>query len=343
MGSRVAIFKTPKDSSQDSDKLHELYWNRAELKKAYAEARDEQYRLNKRIEEERGSRARIEQKLENLENLLIDPEWVHTVAVHYQLRALNNRLKRRMGRFAEQLKQQREQRQHQKILSEWNARRSGASQKVEQEIGKLRLRSQALEERVLDEQSRYDSMNVLARLFKKGSLSAALTAANDELAELRQQEQACLQRLEELRGAPPPDQQGLDVAAKRSINFMIIAFAQQLFILFGDDGLAGLVKEAGDKSVGGIQYGTREECERLLDRIRERWNAFDNVMDYVDVLQQRARLLSEKALFSQQEDTVPVAATVAGVIEFGVGGTTSYRDGNLLGENYWDIGKVLSR
>ena len=51
---------------------------------------------------------------------------------------------------------------------------------------------------------------------------------------------------------PPPESKGLDVSNKRSINLMILAFAQQLYLQFGDNDFATLVKEASEKSVGSV-------------------------------------------------------------------------------------------
>ena len=68
-----------------------------------------------------------------------------------------------------------------------------------------------------------------------------------------------------IRERTPPDNQGLDISAKRSINLMIVAFAQQLYIHFYDAGIAHQIKEATDKSVGAIKYGTRQECAELLE------------------------------------------------------------------------------
>ena len=343
MSTRAAFLGTAKETEQDSDKLLDLYWNRAELKKAYAEAQKQQHRLQKRIDEEKGVSERLKQKLEHLESLLIDPEWIFSVTVHYQLRALNERCKQRLSAFAEQLKQQREKRQHQKLLDTWNSRRAGQARDVESKLGSIRLKAQQCDEQTLDEENQLEAMGFIKRLFKGKECRQRISALNETRAVLEAKERELLGRLEELQGVEPPEQQGLDLAAKRSINFMIVAFAQQLYLLFDDDNLASLVKESGDKSVGAIQYGSKDDCDRILADIKARWNAFDNIMDYTDILQQRARLLSDKALFMKEDDAVPVAATLATIIAFNESGGVSARNGNLLGENYWDVTKVLSR
>ena len=67
MTSLTAIFGSSNeksdDSEQESEKLLNLYWNRAELKKEFAELRDENVRLQERVAEQEGAAVRAEQKL----------------------------------------------------------------------------------------------------------------------------------------------------------------------------------------------------------------------------------------------------------------------------------------
>ena len=68
---------------------------------------------------------------------------------------------------------------------------------------------------------------------------------------------------------PPPENKGLDVSNKRSINLMIMAFAQQLYLQFGDSDFAALVKEASEKSVGSTNYGNQHECCKNVDCFKD--------------------------------------------------------------------------
>ena len=110
LGSLAALFGSSEveDTGQDSAKLMDLYWNRAELKKAYADARNEHFRLKDRIKKQEGATARVQQKLDHIEDLLIDPESAFNVLVFYQLRGLSMRCESKLALFAEQLKLQRE-------------------------------------------------------------------------------------------------------------------------------------------------------------------------------------------------------------------------------------------
>ena len=69
MSSLTAIFGNSAEKTQDSDKLMDLYWNRAELKKEFAGMRKEQWRLKDLVKEQEGATARLQQKLDYLESL----------------------------------------------------------------------------------------------------------------------------------------------------------------------------------------------------------------------------------------------------------------------------------
>jgi len=126
------------------------------------------------------------------------------------------------------------------------------------------------------------------------------------------------------------------------INFMILAFAQQLYLHFSADDLAGMAKQAAEKSVGAVNYGGKEECDVIVSRVDQRVNSFDKATDFADILQQRAKLIAENADFRNGDDAIPVSSTISTV--FGINDKSVIRteDANLLGENYWNLATILS-
>ena len=343
MASLTAIFGQAGDRSQDSEKLLHLYWNRAELKKQFAGMRKEQYKLRDQIKQQEGATARLQQKLDHLEQLLIDPQWAGNVVVFYQLRGIALHCQRKLSKFAEQLKQQREQRRHNSQLVQWNEERAREAKLLEREVVATREFVQRVDERMQAERDRLMAMSGFLKLFRRRSVTAVLDRMAKQIAEARQREETLIQKLEDLKTRQPPENQGLDVASKRSINFMILSFAQQLLLLFADDDLAAMAKEASEKSVGAINYGNRQECEQLIARIRKRSESIDKSSDFAAILQKRAQMIGERALFRSDSDTVPLAAAVSTVFDIDADGGITRTDVNMLGENYWGIAKVLSR
>jgi hypothetical protein len=339
----TAIFGSTEDKSQDSDKLLQLYWNRAELKKEFASMRKEQFRLQDRVKQQEGATARLQQKLDHLEDLLLDPDWAHNVVTFFQLRGLAIRCERKLARFAEQLKQQREQKQHSSLLVNWNEERTREVRLLERKLREQRDNVHMLEDRLQAERHRLLSMSGFLRFFRRRSVTAALDSLAEQIETARQGEAQIVASMEEVSARTPPENQGLDVASKRSINLMILAFAQQLYLHFADDRLSAMAKEASDKSVGAINYGSREECDVLLQRVRKRREVMEQSNDFAAVLQKRARLIGENAQFRNETDAVPIAGSASVVFNIDSNGLVRESEANLLGENYWGISKVLSR
>jgi len=321
----------------------ELYWNRAGLKKEFAGMRKEQFRLKDVIKDQEGSKARLQQKLDHLEDLLVDPQLAHNVIVFYQLRGLGRKCERKVAKFAEQLKQQREQKRHKSILAEWNATLAEEASGVKAQLLEKRDAVLQLEDQLQSEQRRLASMSGFKRLFSGRSAMRLIDSLATQLEVTGQDEQMLRDALDEIKNRQPPDHQGLEIPAKRSINLMIIAFAQQLYLHFSASDIADLIKESTEKSVGAINYGTRYECDQLLDRIHKSIESMEQSADFVDVLQKRAKMLGEIAKFPGSNDAVPIPGTVATVFQIDANGVVNKSEANIVGENYWGISKIFSR
>ena len=343
MSSLAAIFGNSQEKSQDSEKLLHLYWNRAALKKEFAGMRKEQFRLQDKIKQREGIAARLQQKLDHLEELLLDSDWAHHVIVFYQLRGLALRCQRKLTKFAEQLKQQREQKQHNRLLVSWNEERTREARGLERQISEIRATVQQLEDRLQAEHHRLNTMSGFLKIFRRRSVTAILSDVAEQITVAQQKEENLLRQVEEIQNRKPPDTEGLDIPSKRSINLMIIAFAQNLFLTFSDEELAAMAKEASDKSVGAINYGTHDECYQLLAKIYKRIEMMEQASDFAESLQRRSKLLAEKADFRNDTDVVPVAGTVTTLYDIDNNGLVKESETNILGENWWGISKVLSR
>lgn len=344
MTSLTAIFgSSPEKPEEDSDKLLNLYWNRVELKKEFAELRKERFRLQDRIKQHEGATARVQQKLDHIESLLLDPEWVYSAIIYYQFRSLNMRCKSKLAKFAEKLKQQREEKQHGHLLAEWNDGRAQEVAEVEHRIGQQRIQGQVLEDQLQAARHRLMSMNGFLRIFRGRSIAATIDELSEYIETTRREEENLLRQYDEIQKRQPPETRGLDIQTKRLINYMILAFAQQIYLHYSDNDLVTLAKEAGAKSLGAVRYGGRGECELLLGRIIERTESFENSPDFADDLQLRAKRIADKAVFRIEGDAVPVSASITTLYIVGEDGVVKEEDADLLGENYWDLAKILSR
>jgi hypothetical protein len=341
--SLTGLFKAEPEEVQDNDKLVDLFRNRAELKKEFATLRNEKFQLQDRIKQHEGATARVQQKMDHLESLLLDREWVHNVVAFYQLRRLAAHCNVKLSRFAEEIKQQREQRVQSKVVGEWNEQRSEQASGVERQIGELRLQTQLLEDRLQAERHKLVTMNGITKMFRSNTLESDIEEIVARIDVGQAKERELLEALDDIHNLTPPDHEGLDNATKRSINFMILAFTQQLYLHFEEDNLAAMAKESSEKSVGAINYGTKYECDEIIERIEKRWDSMESVTDFAEVMQKRAQLLADRAMFRNDDEVVPTSGSVAIVYAIDANGVIKEKDANLLGDNYFGITKVLSR
>lgn len=339
----TGLFKAEPEDAQDNEKLVDLFRNRAELKKEFAALRDEKYQLQDRIEQHQGATARVQQKMDHLESLLLDREWVHNVVAFYQLRRLAAHCNAKLGRFAEELKQQREQRIHNQALNKWKEQCDQRTAAVQSQISQHQIKTQMLEDQLQSERHKLAAMNGISKMFSSNNLQATIDGITANIEARQNTEAELLKTLQETQEQSAPDHQGLDIATKRSINFMILAFAQQLYLHFEVDDLARLAKEASEKSVGAVNYGTKFECDEIIEKIENRWESMESVTDYAEVLKRRAKFLADDAIFRNDSDVVPLSASTSVVYAIDANGLVRKRDANLLGDNYFGIAKVLSR
>ena len=337
----IFVREAPED--EQDDKLVDLFRNRVELKKAFATLRDEKYDLQERVRYHQGATARVEQQMAHLESLLLDPAWVHNVTAFYQLRRLAMHCQKKLERFAEELKQQREKRAHGKTLDSWNTEREGEVDRINAALGEQRVAVQILEDQLQSARQRLESMNSVSRMLQGAALERELETVEAKIESGQRDERALLEQLEELDKRPPPDHEGLDIRTKRSINFMILAFAQQLYLHYEDDELSELAKEASEKSVGAVNYGGKKACDEIFARLAKRKAEVESATGFTDALQMRARLIAERAAFGHKDDAVPVAASVSTVFDIDASGDVTTKEVNLLGGNYFGVSKVLSR
>jgi hypothetical protein len=156
-------------------------------------------------------------------------------------------------------------------------------------------------------------------------------------------DQMLAEGVDEIRSRKPPDAQGLDIPTKRSINLMILAFTQQMYVRFSNNDLAELIREAGEKSVGAINYGDSRDCQQLLQRMHSCVDKMEQDTDFAGILQRRAKLIGERAKYQSATEAVAIPASVAILFKIDASGKVGESELNLLGANYWGINKILCR
>src|SRR3974390_3705650 len=89
----------------------QLFQNRAGLKKAYADLKDEFHLLRDRLKQQEGATIRVQEQMDALGDLLGDPKTGFGALVFFQLRALWKNSHQQLSAFAVELTRQQEERE----------------------------------------------------------------------------------------------------------------------------------------------------------------------------------------------------------------------------------------
>ena len=326
---------------QEDERLLQLYWNRAELKKELARLQKEKHALQERLKKQEEATARSDERLAELEQHLCDPEVAMHALVYFQLRALWRIGCERLMRFSQQLQQQQEDRERRRQQIEFNQVRQSKLAEVDRALLEARSTVDLLEAQLKLSEARLRLM----RGFWNYSRRRRLT---EEMDREREQWDAAVMRVTdlsddraEIESQAPPPFEGLSVDGKRAVNAATLAYAQQLTDQLMEGGLALLARETNTKRVYDVRYGSRDECARLMTLLRNHMMALEEDVDDVTALKTRTDALRAQAIYRGDADTVPLTdsiGTLLGPAAPVSGLDTIARAGiNVLVDDYWDL------
>ncbi len=327
------------------ERLLELYWNRAELKKEFRKLRDENYALTKRLQSKDESRELLQQKFDSLEMLLANPEAGFNAIVFFQLRFVWRTCRAELEKFAAQLLNQQLQRARQAQLMQFNRERAG---QVELLRGEIQDRREQLQQAAAQRQTLEAEVAGLtgfwnhSRRRKRKSMIEELSASVDGLSSTMEQLIADKTALEQTQA---PDVDATSVAARRLINLAVIALAQQLFDYFDEKGLARLAHEAMVKPIEEIKYGHRADCIRYIEEIPRAISQRNSEPGLSDILRRRTAALRQVAQYRAQGDTVPRPESINAVLQHKLatsGVPTVGEPINVLTSDYWDVCSAMT-
>ncbi len=329
----------------DEERLLQLYWNRAELKKELVRLQDERYELLEELKKQEALLLRANERLEELEQHLGDPDAAIHALVYFQLRALWRICSARLARFCEHLQNQQQERERRRQLIEFDQMRRRQLAEIDRKLFEARTEAHQLESQLKAMETRLASMRGFWNYFRRGKLGqetevvrAKWDAAATRVTDLSDDRAA----VEEQKA---PAFAGVSIDGKRIVNTAVIAYAQQLVSMLSTGGIAMLAKESTAKAVFEMRYGSREDCGRLMALLRDA-HAFAGrenedlagLKEYTDALRARAAYRSD-ADTTPLTDSIgtqsPPAAPVSGLESINRAGI------NVLVDDYWDLYEVL--
>jgi len=340
-----------RQGSGPGEELLKLYWNRADVKRELKALRRERFELLDKLKEQEGAIQRAQEALEGLERLLTNPLAAANAMVYFQLRHLWRVGAQRLEQFGRELQAQREKRERAQLQDAESAKRERRLEAVKEKIAGLTDKRRAAAEEQARLEQQLSTMNAFIRLFRAGGLKRQLggVANGRQLLDEKLEELRALN--EKIQGEPLPEPEELSLDSRRLINTAIIALAQHLVVHFSEHDLASLAKTSTERAVADMKFGDRRDCDRMVERIREKIEELKQQKTFADQVKRRTDLLLAEVKYRNETDTVPMVEGVQLIprmpggqldeIEQARRTTDAPLRTNVVADDYWDLLAVM--
>jgi hypothetical protein len=329
----------------EDERLLQLFWNRAELKKELVRLQVERDRLIEQLQKQEGTVLKLHEQIDQLEQYLGDPDAAVHALVYFQLRSLWRTCASKVLKFSQQLQRQQEERERRRQLIEFDQNKRRKLADLDATLSEARLQADALESQLKLLERRLDGLRGFWNYFRRRKLA-------EEVATLRIQWDEAATRVTDisddradLEEAQPPPFPGISIDGRRTVNTAVIAYAKQLTANLSAGGIAMLAKETTTKRVYDVRYGSREDCMKLMTLLKEAVAIVTVQADDLKGLKQSTEAIRASATYRSDADTIPLtdsigtlpvpAAPVSGLESINRAGI------NVLVDDYWEVYKAL--
>ena len=329
----------------EEERLLQLYWNRAGLKKEFSRLQDERYALLEKLKKQESAAQRVQEQIEQLEEHLGDPAMGPQSLVYFQLKALWRQCETRLALFADELRTQQESRERRVQLTQFDQNKQRQLESVDGRLMDAQSAAATLENQFNSLENKRRALRGFWNYFKRRQLDA-------QLAEKRAQLDAALSVVNDISeeraqvdATAAPEFPGISTDGRRMVNTSTIAYAQQLVSQLTQGGLALLARETTAKRIFDVHYGSREQCAKLMSISAQAlaWLAQDQ-MD-LEALKARTEALRAAVVYRNDMDTIPLTDSIgtlpipaAFVSDLDAGNRSGI---NVLVDDYWDLYKSL--
>jgi hypothetical protein len=334
--------------SPEEERVLNLFRNRAELKKAYGELQKEVYRLKDRIKQQEGATQRAQELHASLEHQLAFAETGYPALVFYQLRRLWLVAHELIEQLVADLSRRQDQRERQQHFAGHHRRRDARLQSADSQLREAERRLAETAAAVADLEGQRASLNRLWHYFKRRALLEPHANAQAEAARAEATSREARASVEAIQKEPVPDFPGLSLEARRAINLAAIAYAEVLCARLSGTRLVKLAREATSQREVSEEYGSRAECEALMEQIERAHALIAGRGSIAQEIRSRTERLRPLCRYRNPADTAPIAESL-GPVDSGegtAGGGTATAEAdvlNVLAADMWDLYQVLLR
>jgi hypothetical protein len=341
---KLSFLKGGEGKRPEEERLMQLFQNRAGLKKAYADLKDEYHLLLDRLKQQEGATIRVQEQFDALGELLGDPQSGLGALVFFQLRALWKTCHQQLATFGAELARQQEAREVEKHKTDMLVIQATRLSEVDD-----RLRAAATtadEQRALltDVQSQVNRLTAFWHYFKRRSLQKSVELLRSQVLTA----DAAVGDLHAERSAIEnevlPEFPGLSLSARRNINLAVIGYAELLCEQVDEYALTARTKEAVARRVHEMNFGSREGCESYMQRVQKALNAISNQKQVTGAVKIKLDRLRSTSQYRNSADTVPSAESLMSLPPPNESGQpVPAAAWNVLSEDYWDVYSLLLR
>jgi hypothetical protein len=339
-----------REPEEQADPLLKLYWNRAGVKRELKALRRERFELLDKLKEQEGAIVRAQEQLEGLERLLTNPLAAANAMVYFQLRHLWRVASQRVEQFGRELQTQREKRERAQVQEAEIAKRKRRLAAVNEKVAGLAEKRRAVVEELDRSEHRLANMNRLLRWLRGPGLKRRIAGLHDGREMLEGKLEELRDLTEKIQGEPLPEIEELSLESRRLINCAIIALAQHLVVHFSEHDLASFAKTSTERAVGDMKFGDRRDCDRMVERIREKLEELKQQKTLADQVKRRTDLLLTEVKYRNDTDSVPsidsvqmVARTPAAQANDDLARRSMDAPLriNVVADDYWDLLSVM--
>ncbi len=333
----------------DDERLLDLFWNRADLKKQYSALRDKLDAAGDEVKAQKKETQRVREEKRDLEGLLADMDTAFGAMVYYQLRGLWDSARLQLESFADELCNQQKDRERKKQIMEFNQERQKRLQAVSEQIVTNKAEADSAKATLHALEHQYDELSGIFSFFRRRRMLPTVEQHREHYEAVRGRIEELFDRRIKIESEQWPDFTGLSVEGKRVINLAVIAMAQHLLIHFSDNSLGQMARVTTLKRVHEVDYGSKPDCEYLMNRIRDAIHSMRNDRGFAGNLRARSKFLRTRVEYRDEQDTFPVPTSIGNIpisvpgVDMGNTVAGVPLETNVLIEDYWGLTGVLLR
>jgi hypothetical protein len=318
--------------SAEDERLLQLFQNRADLKKAYADLKNESYRLIDRLKQQEGATLRVQEQLDRLGDLLALPGTGFAALVFYQLRGLWKACHEQLAAFAAGLERAQEGRETARHRAGCDTARSVRLAELDTRLRSAVGRADIERRQLAAAENGLNRLTAIWHYFERRrrdqsmrGMRQAVLSADAAVGVLRTLRSG-------IEGEACEAFPGVSLAARRNINLAVLGYAELLCESVNTYGLASQAREAAACRVHEMSFGSPAECEERMQRVQQAKAAIAAQKPLSSSVKAKMELMRATCRYGNPGDTVPAADSLAPGAAW-----------NVLAEDYWDVGALLMR